>query len=98
MYGEAAVLGRACQKWFVQFRAGDFSLEDAPGSGRPGEVDSDPTETLRTTSVLPHRTEPTHSKHPNITRPGAYGRQPTEVSLSLSCPLFVKINEKNVLG
>ena len=30
-----------CQKWFVKFRAGDFSLDDAPWSGRPVEVDSD---------------------------------------------------------
>ena len=35
-----------CQKWFVKFRAGDFSLDDAPQSGRPVGVDSDQTETL----------------------------------------------------
>ena len=35
-----------CQKWFVQLRAGDFSLEEAPQSGRPTEVDSDQNETL----------------------------------------------------
>ena len=29
-----------CPKWFVKFRAGDFSLNDAPWSGRPVEVDS----------------------------------------------------------
>ena len=38
--------GRTCQKWFVKFRAGDFSLDDAPRSGRPVEVDSDQIETL----------------------------------------------------
>ena len=34
------------QKWFVKFREGDFSLDDAPWSGRPVEVDSDQIETL----------------------------------------------------
>ena len=29
-----------CPKWFVKFCAGDFSLNDAPWSGRPVEVDS----------------------------------------------------------
>ena len=35
-----------CQKWFVKFRAGDFSLDDAPQWGRQVEVDSDQSETL----------------------------------------------------
>ena len=39
--GGGAVTYRTCQKWFVQFCAGDFSLDDAPQSGRPVEVDSD---------------------------------------------------------
>ena len=46
MYGEGAVTDRTCQKWFVKFCAGDFSLDDAPQSGRPIEVDSDQIETL----------------------------------------------------
>ena len=37
---------QTCQKWFVKFRAGDLSLDDAPQSGRPVEVDSDQIETL----------------------------------------------------
>ena len=37
---------RMCQKWFAKFCAGDFLLDDAPRSGRPVEVDSDPVETL----------------------------------------------------
>ena len=37
---------RTCQKWFAKFCAGDFSLDDAPWSGRPAEVDSDQIETL----------------------------------------------------
>ena len=35
VYGECAVNDRTCQKWFAKFRAGDFSLDDAPQSGRP---------------------------------------------------------------
>ena len=37
---------RTCQKWFATFCAGRFSLDDAPRSGRPVEVDSDQIETL----------------------------------------------------
>ena len=33
-------------KWFAKFCAGDFSLDDAPRSGRPVEVDSGQIETL----------------------------------------------------
>ena len=39
MYGEGAVTDQTCQKWFVKFCAGDFSLDDAPWLGRPVEVD-----------------------------------------------------------
>ena len=46
VFGEGAVTDRTCQKWFVQFHAGDFSLDDVPSSGRPVEVDSDQIETL----------------------------------------------------
>ena len=37
---------RTCQKCFAKFRAGDFSLEDAPQSSRPVEFDSNQTETI----------------------------------------------------
>ena len=37
---------KTCQKWFVKFYAGDFTLDNAPWSGRPVEVDSDQIETL----------------------------------------------------
>ena len=33
-------------KWFIKFRAGDFSLDDAPQSGRQLKVDSSQIETL----------------------------------------------------
>ena len=46
VYGEGAVTDRMCQKWFAKFHAGDFSLDDAPRSGRPVEVDRDQIKTL----------------------------------------------------
>ena len=39
VYGEGAVTDQKCQKWFVKFHVGDFSLDNAPQSGRPVEVD-----------------------------------------------------------
>ena len=44
--GEGAVTDGTCQKRFAKFHAGDFSLDNAPWSGRPVEVDSDQIETL----------------------------------------------------
>ena len=44
--GEHAVADRTCLKWLVRFCAGDFSLDDAPQSGRPAEVDRDQIKTL----------------------------------------------------
>ena len=41
-YGEGAGTDQTCQK----FLARDFSLDNAPWSGRPVEVDSDQIETL----------------------------------------------------
>ena len=35
-----------CQNWFAKFRARDFSLDSAPQSGRPVEVDSYQIEAL----------------------------------------------------
>ena len=46
VYGEGAVTDIMCHKWFAKFCAGDFSLDDAPWSGRPMEVDNDQIETL----------------------------------------------------
>ena len=46
VYGESTVTDRTCQMWFMKFHAGDFSLEDAPQSGRPVEVDGNQIETL----------------------------------------------------
>ena len=46
MCGEGAVADRMCQKWFLKFCAGDFSLDNTPWLGRPVEVDSCQIETL----------------------------------------------------
>ena len=46
MYGQGAVTDRTCQKWFVKFHTEDFLLDNAPGLGRPVEVDYDQMETL----------------------------------------------------
>ena len=35
-----------CPNWFAKILTEDFSLDDAPRSGRPVEVDSDQIETL----------------------------------------------------
>ena len=43
-YGEGAVTDQMCQKWFVKFGAGDFSLDDASRLGR--EVVGNQIETL----------------------------------------------------
>ena len=45
VYGEGAVTDQTCQKWFVKFCAGDFSLDDTPWWDKPVEVDSDQIET-----------------------------------------------------
>ena len=46
VYGEGAVTDKTWQKSFGKLHAGDFSLDDAPRSGRPVEVDSDQIETI----------------------------------------------------
>ena len=66
MYGEGAVTDRTCQKWFVKFRAGDFSLGDAPQSGRLVEVDSDQIETfIENNQCYTTQKIGTYSKYPN---------------------------------
>ena len=46
VYGEGAATDQMCQNWFANFHAGDFSLDYAPQSGRPVEVDRDQIKTL----------------------------------------------------
>ena len=52
LYGKGAVAGWTCQELFAKFYGGDFSLYDAPWSGRPVEVDCDQIETLIENSQL----------------------------------------------
>ena len=40
------MIDQMCQKWFVEFHAGDFSLDNAPQLSRPVEVDSYQIKTL----------------------------------------------------
>ena len=42
----SSVTDQTCQKQFVKFHAGDFSLDNAPWLNRPVEVDSDQIKTL----------------------------------------------------
>ena len=46
MYGKGAVTDSMCQKFFVKFCAGGFSLDVAPLSISPGEIDSNQIKTL----------------------------------------------------
>ena len=46
VYGEGVVTDIGCQNLFAKFCVVDFSLDDAPQSGRPVEVNSDQIETL----------------------------------------------------
>ena len=55
-----------CQKWFAEFGAGDFPLDDGPGSGRPVEVGNDQIETLIENNPCSTMWEvPTYSKYPD---------------------------------
>ena len=45
VYGEGAVTDQMCQKWFGNFHAGNFSLDNAPWLGRPVEVGINQIET-----------------------------------------------------
>ena len=66
-YGEGAVTDQTCQKWFAKFRARNFSLDNAPQSGRPVEVDSDQIEAFIENSqhYTMQEIAPTYSKYPN---------------------------------
>ena len=65
--GEGAVTDQMCQKWFVKFRAGDFSLDDAPRLGKPVEADSGQIKTLRTINVTPMQ-DSQQTQHVQINR------------------------------
>ena len=66
MCGEGAMTDRTCQKWFAKFHAGSFSLDDAPWSGRPVEVDSNQIKTLiENNQCYTTRDIATYSKYPS---------------------------------
>ena len=41
VYGEGAMTDWMWQKWFAEFHAGNFLLDDVTWSSRPGGVDTD---------------------------------------------------------
>ena len=57
---EGTVTDQMCQKWFVKFCAGDFSLDDAPRLARIVEVDGDQIKTL---IIIPRGKQLTYSKY-----------------------------------
>ena len=46
VYGEGSMTDQSYQKWSVKFRAGAFSLDGAPWSGRSVELDVNQNEAL----------------------------------------------------
>ena len=66
VYREGTVTDGMCQKWFVKFHTGHFSVGHVPQLGRPVEVDSTQIKTLIKNNQ--HYTtwrEPTCSKYLN---------------------------------
>ena len=64
--GGSTMADQMCQKWFAEFHAGDFLLDDAPWSGRPVKVDSDQIHTLIENNQCYTMQEIlTYSKYPN---------------------------------
>lgn len=41
VYGKDAITERTCQNWFINFRSGNFLMEDRPRSGRPVLLNED---------------------------------------------------------
>ena len=68
MYGEDAVADQMCQEWLAKFCAGDFSLDDAPRSSRPVEVDSDQIESLIENNQLYHSGDSRHTQNIQINK------------------------------
>ena len=66
VYGDATVTNQTCSKWLAKFHARDFSLDNAPWSGRPVEVDSAQIKTLIGNNQHYNTQEiVTYSKYPN---------------------------------
>jgi len=45
-YRENAVSHTTCQRWYQNFRQGDFSLEDEPPTGCPQKIEMDELQAL----------------------------------------------------
>ena len=41
VYGEHALGGRTCKKWFARFKSGDFGLEDEERPGQPKKFEDE---------------------------------------------------------
>lgn len=41
VYGNDALDGRKCRRWFAKFSSGNFDLKDSPRSGRPKSIDKE---------------------------------------------------------
>ena len=46
VYGEHPLAERTCQKWFAQFKSGDFGLEDEEYAGQPKKLEAEKLEAL----------------------------------------------------
>ena len=46
VYGEHALAERTCQKWFAQFKSGDFGLKDEERPGQPNNFEDEELEAL----------------------------------------------------
>ena len=66
--GEGAVMDQKCQVWFAKFRAGDFSLDDAPQLGRLVQVDSDQTDINREQSTFCHAGDSWYTQNTEINK------------------------------
>ena len=75
IWGKDTTNKRTLQFWFTKFKAGDFSLEDEPRSGRPtviqddilrGSVEADPAKTTRQIPQVMHVNQKTVVQHLSI--------------------------------
>ena len=63
IYGEGTVTEKMCLKWFVKFSAED-TLDDAPWSSRPVEIDSQIETLIENNRLIPCKRLLTHLKYP----------------------------------
>uniref|UniRef100_W6NRC1 Transposase n=1 Tax=Haemonchus contortus TaxID=6289 RepID=W6NRC1_HAECO len=83
-YGADAISYDTCKTWIAKFKRGDFSLQDAPGCGRPMELDlkllqstveEDPYATTRElAAMLGHAQSTVESRLEKIAKVAKLGR------------------------